>query len=302
MTKFALRAVLFAAALPMGCSDTVDIQDFPGYGAGHPGAGKVHGGQVIFQVVHQISDSHANIFGYARDFTTTPDPESTLPVPTLPSMECSNISTPVFPRVSAEGSVFQDLGPTLTLSTATVAHEAPQKADFTDNNQYKIPLGYTNPSFDLNTVQHGEFYDVNFVGVEQLKPSRMFFARQFDLYTPALAIEPVVLTKGQPLEFTWSQSDTWGDGTGEHTADRTFGFVILIGPGNATTGQVKWLCPINDGQNHSNFTVPATVVDQLPPTGQVLFGQISHMMAEYQNKRFDLITIECKRSPWSFAP
>jgi hypothetical protein len=312
-TNFLKMAMV--AAIPLyGCGESVDVTEFQGYGAGHPGAGKVHGGQLFLELIHTPAGDVGMLHSWARDFTTPPaSVASTLPIPLIPSGTCMDITTSgfnIFPRVHIPESHFLDLGPQLSISTGTVTHTANQTMNFVDNLQYKIPLGYQlNPPpgmtgtgvFDASTIQHDATYTVSFNGSENLHPNTMYMSPTYEIYQPAeLGKAPLTFTRGQPLEMSWQPNNQDAGGT-EHTADRTFAFVIFLGPATPGMPQFKVFCPINDGLGHDSFTVPAEVIDSLPPMGLMVSGQQTHMMAEFQDRRFDLITIECNRSPFSFA-
>ena len=292
-----LAITLFAAACG---GEEVNVKDFEGYGAGHPGAGKVHGGQIFLEHINTPTGAIGILNGLARDFTEEPTVADSLPIPRIPAGTCMDITTAIFPRPPAAGSVFQDLGPEMSVSNGVVTHTAPLKQNFTDNLQYGIPLGCALNPFDATTIQAGATYNVQFNGSENLNPSTMYFAPAYEIFSPPIGKAPVTLTRGQPLEITW---DPIGQDTGgtEHTADRTFAFVILLSMPSPVTGQVKWFCPLNDGAGYSSFTVPVEVIDSLPAGGIIVSGQQTHMMAEYNGRRFDLITIACARSPFSFA-
>src|SRR6187549_362017 len=95
-------AVLMSAAIGCGDKDVVQVEDFEGYGAGQPGVGLVHGGQVFFEYISTPTGDIALLNAWARNFPDPqPAPADTLPIPRIPSGTCQNISTPIFPRLPA---------------------------------------------------------------------------------------------------------------------------------------------------------------------------------------------------------
>jgi len=308
MKNKALCAALMAAIGGVGCSGpAVDVTEFEGYGAGQPGRGLVHGGQMFLELIHSPTGDIGMLHSWARDFPDSqPDVKDTLPIPPIPSGTCMNISTPVFPRPPLEGSQFLDLGPEFSVSNGTVTHTAPLKnMQFVDNLQYGIPLGYQLNPFDATTIQHDTTYTVSFNGPggssDTLEPNTFHFSPKYEIYNPPVGKMPLTFTRGQPIDMSWEPVNQDAGGT-EHTPERTFAFVIFLSmPSPTAPGQFKVFCPLNDGQGHDSFQVPAEVVDSLPANGMMVTGQQTHVMAKFNDKRFDLITIECNRSPFSFA-
>jgi len=300
MRTFALSALLIA-----GCTTSEDVKDWQGYGVGQPGFGLVHGGQVFYELIHAPNGDIAQINGWARTFSPDPEPAATVPIPKIPPMTCQDISTAVFPRPPAEGSNFVDLGAEITLTTGSQVLRAPQTANFVDNLQFGIPMGYQLQPFDPLTVVHEAVYEVAFNGSDKLTPNTMFFSPIFTINSPPIGKAPVQFTHGQGLDISWDPVNQVT--TAYQKPDQTFPFVIILSMPSPTTGQTKWFCPMNDGQIHDSFTIPPEVVDALPPAGILVMGQQTHMQAAFESpdgvkRRFDLITIECNRSPFSFTP
>lgn len=317
MKRTILVVALFAAA---GCGDgeTVDVTDFEGYGNGHPGAGLVHGGQIFLELVHRPEGDFGMLHGWARDWNGN-EPElagDSLPLPPIPAGTCMDISTDVFPRQYSTDATFLDLGPELRVISADGdgAIVAPQKMGFVDNLQYAVPLGYQNNPFAANLIDHDGYYKVVFDGVENLNigdldgdgeaddPS-FYFPPTYTVYDPRVGRETVTINRGEDLVVEWEplNQDIGGQA---HSPERTFAFVIFVGPPNAnngTGGQFKVLCPINDGLGHSTFTIPASVTETLPPGGRMITGQPTHILGEMNGYRFDLISIECNNSPFTVA-
>ena len=304
MRRIAIRALL--ATFVFGCgTETVDVHDFDGYGVNQPGFGKVHGGQMFLEVIHKPDGDIGQLNAWARTFDPDPAPPASFPIPIIPPMTCMDISTSVFPRPPAEGSIFTDLGGDMSVTSNGVTITAIKKqaatgSAFVDNLQFGIPLGYQNQPFDPSGIQDGADYTINFPGSENLTPNTFHMAPYYAITTPSIGKAPVTLTRGQPLHIAWDPIGQEEGGT--HTADRSFPFLILLGLPSMTTGQVKYFCPMNDGHVHNSFDVPVEVVDALPDAGIIVMGHQTHMMGLFNERRFDLITINCNRSPFSFTP
>jgi hypothetical protein len=309
----ALTATLAIGGI--GCGGT-DAATFGGYGQGHPGAGLNHGGQIFLEKVHRPDEWTGDqgwLNGYQRSYNDTNIAMvDTLPLPPIPPGECMDISTNVFPRqfgsssgAGGDGDVtYGDLGATLTLTptdSSAPTLSAPKVEGFVDNLQYRVELGYQNSPFNAEDIRNDTYYDISFDGSENLTPNQIYMPPAYEIYSPAVGKEELVFNRGEDLVINWDPVNQ-DVGGAEHTAERTFANVIFVGFPDMEAGtQFKVVCPINDGAGHDTFSIPASVMDSLPPAGIMITGQPTHMMAALNGERFDLIAIECNQSRFSFA-
>jgi hypothetical protein len=292
MKRKILVVALFAAAVGCGDEKTVEVTDFEGYGAGHPGQGLVHGGQIFLELIHRPEGDIGMLHGWARDWSNEPAAPDSLPLPPIPAGTCMDISTDVFPRPHSDDATFLDLGPELTVRSVDDGSRivAPQVMGFVDNLQYRIPMGYQLNPFSPDLIEHNGYYKVDFDGVEDLHVGDLdgdgdedepafYFPPTYSVYEPNVGVEPVTITRGEDLVVTW-QPLNQDIGGPAHSPERTFAFVIFVGApnpnGDGTGGQFKVLCPINDGLGHDTFTVPAEITEILPPGGRMITGQPTH--------------------------
>lgn len=290
--------------LGVGCGDETSIDEFEGYGAGHPGAGKKLGGQIFLEKVYRPDEwtgSQGWINGYARTYN---DPNvsiaDTLALPPIPPGTCMDISTNEFPRQFGDVT-YHDLGPEIVLTPETgPVLRAPATENFVDNLQYMVEEGYQNSPFDHTTIQNDTWYDIEFEGSENLNPSRMYMPPPYEVYSHPVGKEELVFSRAEPMVLEWEPVNQTVGGN-EHTGDRTFANVIFVGFPDMEAGtQFKVVCPLNSGEASGTFPIPEEVWASLPEAGIMITGQPTHMMADLNGERFDLIAIECNQSRFAF--
>src|SRR5437870_1107040 len=101
-----MKKVMFFALAAGACSGT-DVQDFEGYGHGHPGSNLPQGGEVRFSIVQTPGGPVFATQAYA--FST---PQPTEPIP--PEGTCYRYADhAIWPTADYEFRNYLDLGPTV---------------------------------------------------------------------------------------------------------------------------------------------------------------------------------------------
>lgn len=312
MHKFfkGLALISIAALSILGCSDRVEvpITQFMGYGAGHPGALNPIGGEITIEKIHRggitMTQSELNAF-----FRFWDDPANNTELPPLPPGACADITLAMFPDPPPPNTRFQDMGATLTLTAGTTTVSMPRVMNDVDNigRANATMYGGTGPTgmfenygdVDDTKILYDTTYEVSFTGPDgastDLDPPRMHFPGDFDVIDPPVGEDTMlVFERDQAVTFRWEPLGQ-NVGDGRHTAERTFSFLFFQGTDMAGTA---YLCPMNDGMVHGEFTVPATVINALGVTGFMQLGQTTHYMAALDGHRIDMYGIACRISDY----
>jgi hypothetical protein len=292
---FAALGFAAIATVALGCGDkkTVDAGSFEGYGKGHPGALLASGGEIWLERVNSPDlGNFGTLNAYFRTWTGTPqDP------PALDPGSCYDFSGPT-PIPAQEGVEWVDMGDTFTLSAAgkpTIT--ANKRLDQVDNlwRTNAIHYGGAVDAVADTDIEYETHYTVNFTGVEGVNPQpfTMYMPPAFRITTPAIGTQPITLHKNQDLLVQWEPTGQEAGGK-KHTPEKAFSFVAFF----TLDGTTNMFCPMNDGEIHREFTVPAEFINKLPATGVYLqLGQPTHFMAAFKGFRFDAYAVSCAISP-----
>jgi hypothetical protein len=217
-----------------------------------------------------------------------------------------------------DGVTFHDLGPTVTFTPETPdANHGPivlnkYDAGGNDNNgrhilQFIYGGNKQQGPFPYEATQANTWYDISFQGPEAgytsdklnaLQKSgapRMFMPDKFDVISPAIGTDKTVnIQAGQDLEIKFQPLQTAD--VLDHAPETTFPFIIIAGSIPMKGTHNAFFCSMNDGKVHDHFVVPSSITSQLDDGGIIQMGQLTHVLAEFQGQRVDLLAVSCNTS------
>ncbi|HEX2689211.1 MAG TPA: hypothetical protein VHN14_21465 [Kofleriaceae bacterium] len=310
----------------VACSDSTDVSQF-NYGGGQPGATLPEGGEIRHENVRfmgQPEQTWLMVYQY-----TAPKSEVSAPF-AAPEMDghgqfgnCVDERTgsPTWPVKPITGATYLELpkvelkGPGIT-GTLTIPKTTDPKNLVGNSTFRKYDLAYgggapgdTGPGgFNATLTKEqstpGGDYTLD-IGKKDISgnvtPMTYHIA---EAYTAPLEIgkknpiDPVIIPPHQDLTYTWTPpAQDFGPDGKTHTKNTHFNLTFFADPTNMANPS-QFICfPDVDGHQ----TIPAAVIDALPPAGLIVNADITHYLeareaAPGEMRRFDLVTIFCNIS------
>jgi hypothetical protein len=289
----------------------VDVTEFEGYGAGHEGALNPFGGEITLERAFTPAGEIGEVNGFVRLWDNIDEAEE----PYFPPPgACEDITPPEWPIPPPPNTTFADLGPEMIFTSGARGESftVPRVMNDVDNlgRANEIMYGGTGPDGDFATwgdVDAGNInwdttFDIAFSGPDgseaDLTPAQVYMPPEYASMEPPIGDEDLLtIQRGEDLAVSWEVVNQTGF-DGQHTAERTFPFVFFQGFDERGT---QVYCPLNDGDVYDGFTVPAEIIDALPPEGFIQVGQTSHYMSAFKEHRIDVFAITCRISDYEMA-
>ena len=316
---------IFAVLLftTVACTDSKDVSQF-NYGGGQPGTTLPEGGEIRHENVRffgQAEQTWLMVYQYTGPAKTDTAPFAAAADGghgTFGNCVDERTGSPTWPFHPITGATYLDLNVQVTGPGITTPLSPPKTMNAVGNSTFRQhtfaygggspnpmgtgPMGYNATLVAAESMPGADYsVDIGKKGADG-KVAPMTYHMP-DRYVAPLGIGgagPVMIPKGKDLVLEWTApANDFGTSGKEHTKKTYFNLTFFADPTNMTN-PAQFLC-FNDADGHT--TVPAAVVDALPPGGLMVNANLAHYMeareaAPGEMRRFDLVTIFCNISPF----
>lgn len=115
--------------------------------------------------------------------------------------------------------------------------------------------------------------------------NELFLPADFPIIAPAVTNQEMVFPAGQPVDFQWGKRPTG--------APPDITFLAFL---DTATGEVRGQCL--SAPNQGAYTVPTSMISAMGTEGLILVGTFVHHAYNYDERRLDVLGINCHLVPW----
>jgi hypothetical protein len=298
------------------CGDGTSIDKFS-YGGQQPGADKPEGGEIRHENVRILGlpeQTWLAVYQYTGPSESAPFPapaangtgvygpcvDERQGSPTWPFHPITGATYLTLPKVQVSGPGFTGAADVpKTNPPNTVGNSTFRVHDFTYGGGApgNPPKGYNGTLTAANSQPGGEYI----LDIGKGEPMHYFMPETFTAPLGIGGAATVMIKSGQDLSFTWTPpANDFGESGFEHTKKTHFNFTFFADPTDGAQHALFICFPSEEGKQ----TIPAAVIDALPPGGLIVNANLSHYLEAREGsgpsdiRRFDLVTIFCNISAY----